>query len=83
VASFRDGRTKVAEFCKGKITENENEKSSSEKNGTLISFVPDDSVFYNFRFNPDHVRNMLLNYVYLNKGLVINYNGENFIQRTA
>src|ERR1043165_4036538 len=39
VASFRDGRMKAAEFSQGKITENEKEKSSSEKNGTLISFV--------------------------------------------
>lgn len=78
VASFRDGRMKAAEFCKGKITENEKEKSSSEKNGTLIAFVPDDSVFYNFRFNPDHVQSMLLNYVYLNTGLTINYNGQKF-----
>src|SRR6185436_14075309 len=78
VASFRDGRTKVAEFSKGKITENEKEKNSSEKNGTLIAFVPDDTVFYNFRFNPDHVQSMLLNYVYLNKGLTIVYNGEKF-----
>jgi topoisomerase-4 subunit B len=78
VASFRDGRMKAAEFCKGKITENEKEKSSSEKNGTIIAFVPDDSVFHNFRFNPDHVKSMLLNYVYLNKGLTIIYNGEKF-----
>jgi topoisomerase-4 subunit B len=78
VASFRDGRMKAAEFSQGKITENEKEKSSSEKNGTLISFVPDDSIFYNFRFNSDHVRNMLLNYVYLNKGLTIIFNGEKF-----
>jgi topoisomerase-4 subunit B len=78
VASFRDGRMKAAEFCKGKITENEKEKNSSEKNGTIIAFVPDDTIFYNFRFNPDHVKSMLLNYVYLNKGLTMIYNGEKF-----
>src|SRR5258706_1050174 len=78
VASFREGRMKAAEFCKGKITENEKEKSSGEKNGTMIAFVPDDSVFHNFRFNSDHVQSMLMYYVYLNKGLTINYNGQKF-----
>jgi topoisomerase-4 subunit B len=76
VASFREGRMKLAEFKRGNITSNEKEKSSQEKNGTVIEFSPDVDVFYNYRFNEDHVKSMLWNYAYLNKGLTLNYNGE-------
>lgn len=83
VQSIREGKTKVAEFTKGNITVNEKEKSCSEKNGTLFSFIPDDSVFMNYRFNADYVKNMLWNYVFLNKGLSIYFNGEKFFSENG
>jgi topoisomerase-4 subunit B len=78
VQSIRDGRTKVAEFNKGNLTLNEKEKACSEKNGTSFSFIPDDSVFMNYRYNAEYIQNMLWNYVFLNKGLSIYFNGEKF-----
>ena len=83
VQSVREGKTKVAEFKKGDITLNEKEKSSTEKNGTIFSFIPDDSVFTNYRYNADYVRNMLWNYVFLNKGLSIFFNGEKFFSENG
>ena len=83
VQSIREGKTKVAEFKKGNIILNEKEKSSGEKNGTLFSFVPDDSVFHNYRYNADYVKNMLWNYVFLNKGLSIYFNGEKFFSENG
>src|SRR6476619_18966 len=58
VQSIREGRTKIAEFKRGDLTLNEKEKASSEKNGTSFSFIPDDSVFMNYRFNAEYVQNM-------------------------
>ena len=78
VQSIREGKTKVAEFKKGNLTLNEKEKACSDKNGTFFSFIPDDSVFMNYRYNSEYVNNMLWNYVYLNKGLSIYFNGEKF-----
>src|SRR6187551_1006936 len=78
VQSIREGKTKVAEFKKGNITLNEKEKSCSDKNGTLFSFIPDDSVFLNYSFNYEYVQNMLWNYVFLNKGLSIYFNGDKY-----
>jgi topoisomerase IV subunit B len=78
VQAIREGKTKIAEFKKGNLTLNEKEKSCSEKNGTIFSFIPDDSVFMNYRFNDEYVKNMLWNYVFLNKGLSIYFNGEKF-----
>src|SRR6188768_3312812 len=78
VQSIREGRTKIAEFKKGNLTLNEKEKSCSDKNGTMFSFIPDDSVFLNYRYNAEYIQNMLWNYVFLNKGLSIYFNGEKF-----
>jgi len=78
VQSFREGRSKGAEFHQGNLKKEEKEKASTEKNGTLFSFIPDDTVFRNYRYNLDHVSNMLWNYVYLNKGLRIYLNGQEF-----
>src|SRR5436190_1651257 len=83
VQAIREGKTKVAEFKKGNITLNEKEKSCSEKNGTIFSFIPDDSVFHNYRFNAEYVQNMLWNYVFLNKGLTIYFNGEKFFSENG
>ncbi len=83
VQSVREGKTKIAEFTKGKILRNEKEKSCTERNGTFFSFKPDSSVFMNYRFNADYVRNMLWNYVFLNKGLNIFYNGEKFFSENG
>lgn len=78
VRSFRDGRLKMAEFSKGMITENHDEKDTSERNGTEISFIPDADIFLNFKFRKEYIERMLRNYAYLNPGLKIFFNGETF-----
>ena len=83
VQSFREGRVKAAEFSKGNLVKDEKEKASDEKNGTLISFHPDESIFSNFRYNRDYVESMLWNYVFLNKGLVIKFNDKEFFSENG
>jgi topoisomerase-4 subunit B len=78
VRSFRDGRLKMAEFSKGMITENYDEKDTSDRNGTEISFIPDGDIFLNFKFRKEYIERMLRNYAYLNPGLKIFFNGETF-----
>ncbi|WP_066435668.1 DNA topoisomerase IV subunit B [Chryseobacterium sp. CCH4-E10] len=78
VRSFRDGRLKMAEFSKGMITENYDEKDTSDRNGTEISFIPDGDIFLNFKFRKEYIERMLWNYAYLNPGLKIFFNGETF-----
>ncbi|POY36663.1 DNA topoisomerase IV [Solitalea longa] len=78
VQSYRDGRTKFAEFSKGIIVKDEAEKETSQRNGTAINFVPDEYIFRNFKFIPEFVENMIWNYVYLNSGLTINFNGKKY-----
>jgi len=83
VRSFREGRVKVAEFSKGLITENFNEKDSSDRNGTEISFIPDGEIFLHFKFRKEYIERMLRNYAYLNPGLKILFNGETFFSENG
>jgi topoisomerase-4 subunit B len=78
VSSFRDGKMKVAEFSRGLITENFDEKDTSDRNGTEISFIPDGEIFLHFKFRKEYIERMLRNYAYLNPGLKILFNGEKF-----
>ncbi len=79
VKSVRDGKVKVAEFSGGVISEDFKEEVTTEKNGTEISFIPDTSIFSNFKFRKEYIEKMLRNYCYLNPGLKINFNGTTFI----
>ncbi|MCJ8154871.1 type IIA DNA topoisomerase subunit B [Chryseobacterium sp. SSA4.19] len=78
VRSFRDGKMKIAEFSRGLITENFEEKDTSDRNGTEISFIPDADIFLNFKYRKEYIERMLRNYAYLNPGLKIVFNGETF-----
>lgn len=78
VQAFRDGQTKSATFEKGILTEDAKVTSTSQRNGTLIVFEPDDTVFKNYHFIPEFLEEQLWNYAFLNAGLTINYNGQKF-----
>lgn len=78
VQSVRDGQMKVAEFEKGVLVKDHPVESTKERNGTLVVFEPDDTLFKNYRFIPEYLENQIWNYAYLNAGLTINYNGQKF-----
>ncbi|MFA6858651.1 MAG: toprim domain-containing protein, partial [Bacteroidales bacterium] len=74
VASFRDGECSWARYTRGELTDS-GEESSTEKNGTLVTFIPDTEMFGDFAFNPDYVETLVKNYSYLKKGLTLVLNG--------
>lgn len=78
VESTRDGQTKTAEFNTGELA-SEEQIESSKRRGTLVSFIPDSSIFKNYRYRAEYVERMLKNYVYLNPGLTIVFNGEKYV----
>ncbi|MEM9001004.1 MAG: DNA topoisomerase IV subunit B [Bacteroidota bacterium] len=78
VESIRDGKSKFAEFKTGELVNEELLDESSKRKGTKVSFVPDESIFKKYRFRNEYVERMLKNYVYLNPGLTIIFNGEKF-----
>lgn len=83
VRSFRDGKMKIAEFSKGNIVENYPENDTSDRNGTEISFIPDQDIFLNFKFRKEYIERMLRNYAYLNPGLKIIFNGETYFSENG
>ena len=78
VESTRDGKSKSAEFEQGNLIHIEELEETSRKRGTKVTFIPDESIFKNFKYRNEYIEKMLKNYVYLNPGLTILFNGEKF-----
>ncbi len=78
IESFRDGQTKCAEFENGNIRKDYKQQESSQRKGTKVIFIPDEKMFHNYNFRTQHVERMMWNYAYLNPGLTINFNGQQF-----
>ena len=81
VQSFRDGKTKRAEFNQGNLTVDDKETNTAETNGTVIIFEPDAGIFKNYRFIQEFIREQIKNYTYLNSQLTLKLNGETFASR--
>ena len=78
VESNRDGKSAIAEFNQGELGNHQDAESSSRRRGTKVSFMPDESIFKNFKYRNEYISKMLKNYVYLNPGLTIIFNGEKY-----
>ena len=78
VQAFREGKTKAADFTIGNLSKETKITDSDQRQGTLITFIPDEKVFGNYHFINEYVEKMLWNYAYLNTGLSIIYNGQKF-----
>ena len=83
VSSFRDDLLKSAYFEFGNLIKDFEEEQSNKRKGTLIEFIPDSKIFKNYKFRVEYVEKMLKNYVYLNPGLTINFNGNKFFSNNG
>jgi topoisomerase-4 subunit B len=78
VKSFRDGQFKRARFAQGKLVEEEDGTAKSQPNGTWVQFTPDAEIFKGYVWKDEFVTKRLAYYSYLNAGLTLGYNGQNF-----
>jgi topoisomerase-4 subunit B len=78
VESVRDGKSKHVVFEQGSLIEESKIEESTKRKGTKVSFVPDVSIFKNYKYRNEYVSKMLKYYVYLNPGLCIVFNGEKY-----
>ncbi|MEH6536021.1 MAG: DNA topoisomerase IV subunit B [Psychroserpens sp.] len=78
VESNRDGKSASAEFEQGNLRNQDLLDDTSRRKGTKVSFIPDDTIFKNYKYRNEYVIKMLKNYVYLNPGLTIMFNGEKY-----
>ena len=83
VTAYRDGREKSAEFEKGILFKEYKETKTAEDNGTMVTFIPDDTVFKKFHFVQEYLDNQFWNYCYLNAGLVMNLNGKRYVSKNG
>ena len=83
IRSIREGQLKSTEFEHGIIIKDHPLEPTTEENGVEVIFTPDGNMFGNFFFISEYVDSLLKNYVYLNTGLVINFNGTRFFSRNG
>lgn len=83
VESTRDAKSASAEFARGELTNQDLLDETSRRRGTKVSFVPDAEIFKNFKFRSEYVERLIKNYVYLNPGLTIVFNGEKFFSENG
>ena len=78
VESVRDQQSVTAEFHQGELSTQTGPEESGKKRGTRVTFVPDETIFKNYNYRSEYVVRMIKNYVYLNPGLTLVYNGEKY-----
>ena len=83
VSSYREGKMKMAEFERGVLVKEHKEVSSTEENGTRITFIPDETIFKNYKYIEEYIENQIWNYCYLNAGLVMNFNGKRYVSKNG
>ena len=83
VASVREGERKAAVFEHGNLVEDNAIEKTTERNGTFTYFVPDASIFKNYKFRIPYLQKLLWNYCYLNRGLAIYFNGEKMLSKNG
>jgi len=83
VSSHRDGKVKTAEFERGALIKEHKETKTDEPNGTLVSFVPDDTVFKHYHFIHEYLEKQIWNYCFLNAGMKIIFNGKSYVSRNG
>jgi topoisomerase-4 subunit B len=83
IKSVREGKSKLVEFDKGVILNEEPIQDNASRKGTQVTFIPDRELFGKYRFINEYVEKMLWNYCFLNPGLTILYNGQRFISKNG
>ncbi len=83
VQSIREDKTKLAEFEKGNLVLDDKVQSSSLRKGTKVSFTPDEAIFNQYKYRNEYIIKMIKNYVYLNTGLTIIFNGEKYFSENG
>ena len=83
VQSIRDDKTKIAEFEQGNLVVDDAVESSSQRKGTKVSFTPDEAIFKQYKYRNEYIIKMIKNYVYLNTGLTVIFNGEKYFSENG
>jgi len=83
VQSIREEKSKIAEFEQGNLTNDDAITPSTSRKGTKVSFTPDETIFHNYKYRNEYIIKMIKNYVYLNTGLTVVFNGEKYFSENG
>ncbi len=83
VQSIRDGKTRIAEFERGKLVHDSGIIDCDGDRGTLVEFIPDQTLFGNYHFMDEYVEKRVWNYAYLNCGLNIYFNDKRYYSKNG
>lgn len=83
IESVREGKKVEVDFEKGKVLSHSAPTDTKDPNGTLVRFLPDNSLFKDFSFKNEFLETMINNYTYLNAGLQIFFNGKKYLSRNG
>ena len=82
VQTFRDGHFRRAEFVRGELV-SDTSGDTAEKDGTLVSFTPDATLFPHYAFRDEYLDRRIWMYAYLNSGLSLYLNGRRFFSQNG
>ena len=60
ICSYRDGRCKSLLYNQGNVVTDFPEEPTSEENGTLVRFVPDETIFKGYKYKDDFIEELCL-----------------------
>jgi len=83
VQSVREQKTKIVEFQFGELIKEHPETVCEEKNGTFITFIPDEKIFGKYEYIDEYIEKLLWNYAFLNAGLTIDFHGQKFTAKNG
>lgn len=83
VTSYREGKGKYVIFEKGVLKEESDLFDTTERDGTEVDFLPDVTLFKNYRYQQEYIQEMLKMYSYLQPGLKLTLNGKNFVSKNG
>ena len=81
--SVRDGEAHTVSFAQGLELSDKWESEVAERNGTMIRFRVDEEIFGQYSYNLDYVEQLVRNYTYLNLGLKIILNGQEYVSKNG
>lgn len=83
VISYRNNQQKQAFFSKGEMVFESELILSDERDGTLVTFAADETLFKNLEIRYDIITSMIRHYICLNPGLTVIFNGQKFISKNG
>lgn len=83
MVSSRDGQSKTVSFSKGSLLSEGEIEPSKNSSGTRVEFTPDKEIFGEYYYREEHIEPLLKNFVFLNIGLTINFNGKNYSSKNG